>query len=210
MIEKLFATHILVKDLEISTEDSAEIIALTKGMIEQYKAETSMTVKQIGEDSLPFFTTENLTKFPVLETLRQHFIDGFWELAKSYENNSFTRELIEEMVCSYTGRLPIMQKGDFKHAHNHPGASSFAILYMSDIDNKKHGGELIIHDPTWSSNVGYTNNQNYKVETKKHRLVVAPGNVWHSVTAYTGDEDRIAIVFNLDITPLDKFYANEK
>lgn len=203
MIEKLFATHVLIKDVEISESESSEVVNLIDAMIGQYKAETSLSMEKIGENSLPFFTPENLEKFPVLKKIREHFINGFWELAQSYENNSFTKEVIEELVCRYTGRLPIMQSGDFKRAHNHVGASAFAILYMNDVDNSRHGGELLLHDPSWSNNVGYVNEQIYKVETKKHRLIVAPANVWHSVTSYNGNEDRIAIVFNLDIIPAE-------
>jgi hypothetical protein len=210
MIKELFATHVLIKDLDITDAESAELLAITNSVIEKHKAENELTLKEAGENHLPFFTQENIDAFPLLNKIKQYFIDGFYELAQSYPENKFTKELIEQFVNSYTGRLPIMTKDEFKMPHNHTGASAFGILYLSDIDNDKDGGKLVLHDPSWSNNIGFKHNANFSVETKKHRLVIAPANVWHSVTSYTGDENRVAIVFNLDVISLENLFSTDQ
>jgi Rps23 Pro-64 3,4-dihydroxylase Tpa1-like proline 4-hydroxylase len=203
MIETIFKTHALIKDLDISQEVADQLDTAVATVLADHVAKTGESHREYGENNLlPFFTEETIKSFPHLSIVRDYFVDGFWELAQSYTNTPFTRESIEKLVSAYTGRLPIMKNGDYKNVHTHSGALAFGILYLNDVDNEKHGGELILHDPSFSTVFGFGESPHYKVPTKKHRLIIAPANVWHSVTPYTGEEDRVAVVFNLDLINL--------
>jgi hypothetical protein len=202
MTKTIFQTQALIKDLDIPEDVSAELNAAVDTIIAQHESQTGQGHDEWAENGLPLFTEETIKVFPKIGQVRDYFVDGFWELAQSYPNTPFTRESIANMLNAYTGRLPVMKKGDYKGVHGHSGALAFGILYLGDVDNEKHGGELILHNPNFSTVFGFSDSANYNVATKKHRLICAPADVWHSVTPYTGEEDRRTIVFNLDLVDL--------
>lgn len=204
MIEKLFATHVLIKDIGLTDTENEELNVLVKSLLKKYETEILLDSYHGVDDAIPLFTEENLKNHPLLKKIKDCFVDGFYELAQSYENNEYSKETIESIVAEYTGKIPVMKNGESRGIHNHPGAVAFGILYLNDIDNDKDGGELVLYDPAWSNLIGFTNEQQYKVETRKNRLVIAPAHVWHSVARYIGNDERIAIVFNLDLIPAEK------
>jgi hypothetical protein len=198
MIKNIFPVNVYIKDLQKNQEWTESIKNTTSAIFLKYLAEKKIDKKELADNEIPFFVEENIKKYPILNELREILIDGFYSLAQSYENNTLTREKIKEMVCRNSGRLPFMVKNDYKSVHSHTGASAFAIFYLSDIDNQKDGGKLILRDPSFNLNLHFSPNQNFEIETKQNRLIVAPGYVWHEVTPYYGDKERITIVINLD------------
>lgn len=42
-----------------------------------------------------------------------------------------------------------------------------------------------------------------RFETKKNRMIIVPNYVWHEVSQYAGDDERLAIVLNCDMAILD-------
>ena len=105
------------------------------------------------------------------------------------------------MMDNHAGRLPIMRNGDYKGIHSHPGSTAFGIFYLTDVDNKKDGGKLILRDPSFHTNPGFRSLMTHEIETKAGRLVIAPSYIWHEVTPYYGKEDRITVVSNLVYVP---------
>ena len=77
--------------------------------------------------------------------------------------------------------------------------SDIGYTYLKDVDNQRKGGELILHDPSFHNNFGFTEQNQFPISTIKNRLVIAPAYIWHEVTPYTGEENRVSIVLNLDI-----------
>ena len=203
MIKTIFPVNVLIKDFEMPEEFSSELSTTVQSIIQSIMTETGLTQEQVGDDEFPVFTQENLEKFPELRTLKEMFIDGFYELASSFEENTLTREMIARMVEANVGKLPLMKKGDYKRLHGHTNAVAFAIFYLTDVDNKKHGGKLILKDPSFHSNFSFHPPEDFEIETKKNRLVVAPGYIWHEVTPYLGEEDRVTVVINLHLDSLD-------
>jgi hypothetical protein len=205
-IKSIFPTNILIKDLEISESDEKDLDLVVKTVMASFIAESGITQVEAGENHLPLFTEENIERFPVLEKVREHFIDGFSELAESYNSSDvFNKNKIKQLVNKYTGRLPFMEEGNYKDTHSHPGCIAFGILYLSNVDNNKDGGILKLFDPSWSNTIGFSNDPIHEIETKKHRLIIAPAHVWHSVSPYNGKETRATIVINLDLTPLYEY-----
>lgn len=202
MIKTIFPVNVLVKDFDLPEEFTSDLSASIQSIFQGLVAEHGLSREKIGDDEYPIFTKENLEKFPVLVQLREMFIEGFCELAESFEGNTLTRDTITGMVETNLGKLPLMQKGDYKRLHGHTGAVAFAVFYLTDVDNERHGGQLILKDPSFHSNFGFHPPEDFKVETKKNRLIVAPGYVWHEVTPYLGDEDRVTVVVNLNLDSL--------
>lgn len=198
MITSIFPVNILVKDFDMPDSWLDEIEQITKSAFVNHKSENNLSYSDTGDNEVSLFTKNNLNQFPILSELTDIFVEGFYELASSYEDNQLTKEYIKERVLNNTGKLPFMKKGDYKMVHNHAKASAFAIFYLSDVDNIKHGGQLILRDPAFHSNYGFHPVQHYPIDTRKNRLIVVPGYIWHEVTPYTGDEERISIVMNLD------------
>ena len=197
-IKEIFPIKVLIKDLDLADYQNQEIKSVTQAIMAQHQANTGVPLAELTDNEIPLFTPENLEAFPILQEVRQIFIDGFVELAQSFTNNVLTKEQIEEQVTNNTGKLPIMKRGDYKELHNHVGASAFGILYLDFVDNDTDGGKLILRDPAMHSNVGFSEGQKFEIETRKNRLIIAPAYLWHEVTPYMGEE-RCTLVFNLDL-----------
>lgn len=200
MIHNLFPTKVLIKDTDLSENQLKELEVAIQSIFKSHEALTGSHV-ETGEDSMPLFTQENIDVFPILRTLKDIFIDGFLELASSFSINRLSRKSIENMMDNHAGRLPIMRNGDYKGLHSHPGTSAFGVFYLSDVDNQKDGGTLILRDPSFHTNVGFYEPMKHPVETKAGRLVIAPSYIWHEVTPYSGNEERITVVSNLVFVP---------
>ena len=203
MIKTVFPVNVLIKDYELSEEFTSELINAAQAIFHSLMTEKGLTRDQVADDEFPVFTEKNCQIFPALKQLQNMFVDGFYELASSYDENILTREMIEKMVSANVGKLPLMKSGDYKRIHGHTNASAFAVFYLTDVDNKKHGGQLILRDPSFHSNFSFHPPEDFAIDTKKNRLVVAPAYVWHEVSQYTGTHDRFAFVINLDNNIVD-------
>tara|TARA_B110000879_G_scaffold67026_1_gene93842 strand:+ start:56 stop:670 length:615 start_codon:yes stop_codon:yes gene_type:complete len=203
MIKTIFPINVLVKDYDLPEDVTNELAIAMPAIFQSIMLEHDIDADEASSNEFPVFTDKNLEAFPALLKLREIFTDGFFELANSFEDNTLTRELISNMTKFNIGKLPIMKKGDYQRLHGHVNAVAFAIFYLTDVNNERQGGELILKDPSFNTNYGFKPPEDYAVETKKNRLVVVPGYIWHEVTPYTGDDDRITIVMNLCLDNLD-------
>jgi hypothetical protein len=196
MIHNLFPTRVLINDDCLSADQLTELSLAINVVFAMHEAVTGSHVVT-GEDSMPLFTDENMKNFPVISDLKNVFLEGFNELAQSDPNNALTSDEIEHMFNLHSGRLPIMREGDYKKLHAHPGTTAFGVFYMSDVDNEKDGGKLILRDPSFHVNPGYRSDMTHEIETRAGRLIIAPSYIWHEVTPYYGKEDRLTAVSNL-------------
>ena len=197
MIKTAFPVNVLIKDYEDLGEFTDNLSTAILSIFQNLVLAKNLSRDDIANQEYPVFTEENLAVFPELKKLQEIFVDGFFELASSFEENTLTRDTISKMVSINTGKLPIMKTGDYKRVHTHTNAIAFAVFYLTDVDNDKHGGQLILKDPSFHNNYGFHPPEDFVIDTKKNRLVVAPAYVWHEVTPYTGDEDRLTVVINL-------------
>jgi hypothetical protein len=198
MITSIFPNKVLIKDFDLSDEWNNNVTAIVKAIFAKELAEKG-DYADAGNDSIPVFTEETMKVCPELEELRQMFIDCFYELASSYSNNRLTKENVEQRVRTELGRLPFMKKNDYKRIHNHNSTiEAFAVFYLTEVDNDKEGGELILHDPSFFGIGNFHEKHTFQIQTKKHRMVICPNHIWHEVSMYTGDKERITIVINLN------------
>jgi oxalate decarboxylase/phosphoglucose isomerase-like protein (cupin superfamily) len=199
MIQTIFPVKILVEDHQYTDEWNKSLSAFLKAHFTK-SVEASGDYADASDEEYGVFTPENLSKCSELRDLREMFVDGFYKLSQSFETNKekkLTREKVSESLCENFGRLPFMKKGDVKRIHTHSDADAFGIFYLSEIDNVKQGGQLVLHDPSFNSLMYFRENRTMEIPTKKHRLIIAPSSVWHEVYQYLGDEERITVVVNL-------------
>lgn len=197
MIKTIFPTRILVKDYDKSLEWSEDLEIIVRTIFKSIQAE-QQDYTLTGNNSVNLFKKDNLIQFPQLCELREMFVDCFFELASSYDSNELTRECIDDRVDEYSGKLPFMRNGDHKSLHNHnQSVDAFGIFYLTDVDNSKDGGSLILHDPSFSGLFNFQEERTISVETKRNRMVICPNHVWHEVSRYTGNEERITITVDL-------------
>lgn len=198
MITSIFPNNILVKDYELGDEWNNNVTSIVKAVFQQELA-VKGNYAEAGNDSVPVFTEENMKMCSELAELREMFTDCFYELASSYTTNKLTRDDIAKRLRVELGRLPFMKKNDFKRIHNHDSlVDAFGIFYLTDIDNEHDGGELVLHDPSFSGVFNFHEKRTMEIATKKHRMVICPNHIWHEVTRYNGEKERITIVLNLN------------
>jgi len=199
MIYDIFPSTIYVKDYDLPQSWNDELKTILNTIVHSEKA-LGKSLVEIANDSLPLFTKENEKTFPALAEVKEYFIQGFHTLA---QHSNIPKELnldlagIRSKIAEETGKLPMTQPGSFQATHNHIGAMAFGIFYLDDVDNEKDGGELILHDPSFNSNMGFACSPVHKIETKRNRLVIAPAHIWHSVSMFSG-KSRATIVINLN------------
>ena len=195
-IKNIFPTKIIVRDNVLEQEDLFALKVATQAIFADHVAQTGSHVVS-GEDSMPLFTPENMKIFPVLKRIRSAFFKGFFDLASEFDNNEMSASDISMFMDNHAGRLPIMKEFDYKGIHAHPGASAFGVFYLTDVNNDRDGGKLVLRDPSWHTNLGFGVKQKYPISTVSNRLIIAPAQVWHEVTPYSGKQDRLTIVSNL-------------
>ena len=96
----------------------------------------------------------------------------------------------------------IVQSFHYKCIHNHGSyVNAFAIFYLTDVNIEKDGGELILHDPSFSGLENFHENKVFKISPKKNRMVICPNHIWHEVARYNGENERLCVIINLTSCP---------
>jgi hypothetical protein len=201
MIQTIFPIKILMKDYELSDDWNAAVSAFVKSTLTNTITEKGSYAAAI-DNNTDVFTEKNMNEVPELRELFEMFVDSFYELSQEYENEDdgvLTKELIRECLSLDIGKLPIMRYKQSRRVHNHKSASAFGIFYLSDVDNEADGGQLVLHDPTFNTQRFFCDDRMLEIDTKKHRMVIAPNTVWHEVTTYFGHTERLTIVLNLHL-----------
>mgnify|MGYP000415585683 CR=1 FL=1 len=153
-----------------------------------FKTDTRLTI--------PLFTDDNIKNYNEIKNLHDFFAKSFLKLANEYDESITHAEILERMEQT-TGRLPFMRNGDYKGLHCHSGASMVAVYYLDCVDNDKDGGKLIFHDPAFNQVIKTRPKSKMSIETEKNTIIIVPAHVWHEVTPYYGEEDRLAVVMNI-------------
>ena len=198
MIKTIFPTNIIIKDYNLSSDWKDSIDMFTKIYFAQAIAEHG-DYRTASEEHSNVFTEENMSSIPELKDLFEMFVDCFYELSCSYNSNLSRNDISEKLAKDY-GKLTIMKNGDWKQVHNHDTAQAVGLFYLDDVDNEKHGGELVLHDPSFNSLNEFCNEKTFSISTVKHRMIVAPANIWHEVTPYANSaKDRYAVILDLHL-----------
>lgn len=208
MIITPFASKILVKDYDMSDEWTNELTTTLKILTTNKSANCSLSKMLEDETTAELFKydaqkstkpyvihEQSAQEFKIIAELRDIFLQGFLELNKEY-NNQYSEEYLKEQYKHDSGNFAILRNGQRVGLHNHPSIG-FAIFYLTDVDNEADGGELILYDPSFHRNQYFHSPREIRIKTKKNRLVIGAADVWHEVTPYTGQQDRMCAVIDL-------------
>lgn len=208
MILTPFYTKLVVKDYDFPDTWTDELIltlkyisllkddycTLTKNFNNQDKAKLAKFDNQ--KLSKPYvINEETASEYSIIKQLREIFIDGFCELNREY-SNIYDDRYLKEIYLNDSGNFAVLKSGDRVGLHNHPSIA-FAIFYLTDVDNKTDGGELVLYDPSFNQQRYFSPSNEIKIPTKKNRLIIGPANVWHEVTPYYGNSERLCAVIDL-------------
>lgn len=198
MIETIFPVQMFHAKMPMSDEESSSLNATCQAIFRNHTAMKGISFQEAGDDGvhIPVFTDDNIKAYKEIRKLHDYFAKSFHQLAQEYDNRITFEEVLECMEET-TGRLPFMRKGDYKGLHCHSGASLVAVFYLDDVDNDKDGGKLILHDPAFNQIIRTKPKRKMEMDTEKHCIIIVPAHVWHEVTPYNGDEDRLAVVMNI-------------
>lgn len=200
-VHLMFPTPVVITDVELTETQIKDLKVAVQAIFMDNMLHSDPENGQAGSNAwaepFPVWTPENLKTFPVLNDIREIFIDGFYELAEAHEFNQLSREIVSDLFADNYGQLPIMKTGDSLPVHTHPGAVASAVFYLTDVDNEKDGGMLALRDPSWHTTLGMRNKMEEFIETRAGRLIVFPTQIWHDVRPYYGKEDRLTMVANL-------------
>ena len=158
--------------------------------------------KTASEESHNLFTSENFSQLPELEELFDMFVDCFFELSESYASNdsNLSKGDIEQLLLNDKGKITVMKGGDWKQIHNHDVSQATGIFYLDTVDNDQHGGQLVLHDPSFNHLKQFCGNKTMSIDTVKHRMIVLPAHVWHEVTPYLQSAlPRYSVIIDLHL-----------
>lgn len=89
------------------------------------------------------------------------------------------------------------------HCDSHKGTDYIGVLWLTGDENC--GGDVVLYDPAWRNpqHLRYEEQQTYSLKHKLKfvlgELILFPANVWHEVTAYSGQTERISLNFSINI-----------
>lgn len=201
----IFPSKLVIQDRELTEQQIKDLTVAVQAIFMDNAIHGEHTVEtrdgnfhsNAWAEPFAVWTPENLKIFPVLQEVKDIFIDGFYELAQAHEFNNLSRDDVATLFADNYGQIPIMQTGGSLPVHTHPGAVASAVFYLTDVDNGADGGMLSLRDPSFNTTAGFRNDMEMFIETKAGRLVVFPTHIWHDVTPYHGKEDRMSMVANL-------------
>ncbi len=208
MIVTPFSSKILIKDYDLPDLWTEELITTLKFLSIQKQDNCSLTQSLEDQQTAdlyqydsqkstkPYIIHEDSAKeYKVISDLRNIFIEGFCELNRHY-NNQYDEQYLREVFKKDSGNFAVLNSGQRVGLHNHPSIG-FAIFYLTDVDNDKDGGELILYDPSFHQNQHFHPPKEISITTKKNRLIIGAADVWHEVTPYKGNYQRLCAVTDL-------------
>lgn len=208
MIVTPFSTKVLVKDYDMPDEWTTNLISTLEFLAEHNTIACSLTklltdntvAEQFKYDThkrtKPYIVHEESAQhFTIISDLRNIFLQGFLDLNTAY-NTQYTEKHIREHYKTDSGNFAVLKSGQRVGLHRHPSIG-FAIFYLTDVDNETDGGELILHDPSFHCNKYFHSDREIRIKTKKNRLIVGAADIWHEVTPYVGNHDRMCAVIDL-------------
>lgn len=197
-IKSIYATNILVKQLDISDEDLTTVENFLKAEYMSFMTSDEKDQKEYpnGNEGLVKLQ-EYLKDCPEFNIVYKQVEQAFLELAYSNietHKETNTEKAVLEFIIEST-KINWMKTGGRLGIHTHYGDDAYAVFYFEDVPERE-GGSLILHDPRWSRNYMFGGAELVRIQPRRGQLVIAPSYIWHEVELYTGQEDRFAFVFN--------------
>ncbi len=198
-IQELYATTILVKQLNISEKDLDNIESYLQAVHALFNAssnESSYFVKDI------LSRDDAKTSCPELFVLSDMIKDEIRNLAVANIKNHANTEWFQTpsaVTCTINNStINILEQGRQMELHTHFSDDAFACFYFQDIE-EEFGGTLKLHDPRWQRSYWFGGSKVFEFQPKRGTVIIAPNFIWHEVTTYTGKDPRLTYVLNAHV-----------
>jgi hypothetical protein len=200
-VKQIYPTNIYLKQLDIGDEK------LT--IIENYlRAQHLAFTSSLDNDHSEYTDgNENIVidaiiegECPEMAELIEEIKKGFLSLAYSNIDNMSESNADAVMldVELDSCKINLMKKGYRLGVHTHYSDDAFACLYFNDV-TEDEGGEIVLYDPRWQRNYAFGGSKLEKIKSKRGQLLIAPQFLWHEVTQYNGNEERLTLVVNAQV-----------
>lgn len=172
-------------------------------------SDVAIGVKTLGLKESKFDFLEKGDEYPIIEKLNKFFTEAIANVVLDALPNADERLALPKHVTKinpviFESWYHVTNKGGAHGAHCHPGASWAGIFYVQSKECKMNNLNGVNRWFNIDSNRGpgdlgsywWNSDSIYGVPPEEGTLVLFPAWLWHEVTAYVGDEDRIIISFN--------------
>jgi len=200
-IREIYPTNIYEKELNISEEKLKEIETFLRAQHKAFMSAPDMDHDEYSDGN------ENIVidaviegQCPEMKELIDEVKKGFLTLAYSNLDN-FTESNTDAMLLDVeldSCKINLMKKGYRLGAHTHYSNDAFACIYFNDV-TEEEGGELVLYDPRWQRNYMFGGSKLEKIKSKRGKIVIAPQYLWHEVTHYHGEDERLTLVVNAQV-----------
>lgn len=109
---------------------------------------------------------------------------------------------------SFSAWANVNQRNQYNKMHNHPGFHWSGVYYVNmggEEDDVSESGKIEFQDPRSSASMipmpGTPFGQTMSLKPKAGSLLIFPSFLYHAVTPYMGDGERISIAFNALLQP---------
>lgn len=203
-IKPIYATNILVEQLDISEETIAAVEAYLRAQNKAFKSDIDNNHVEYrdGNENIIFDAIDK-GECPEMKIIADQIKERFVQLAYSNIDN-LTESDHEQLILEArieSCKINLMSPGYRLGVHTHYGDDAYGCFYFNDV-KKGEGGELTIYDPRWQRNYMFGGSRLEQIRPRRGMLVIAPGFLWHEVTQYNGPEERLTLVVNANVVNL--------
>ena len=200
-IKEIYPTNIYHKQLDISEEKLTVIESFLRAQHLNFISSTDNdhVEYQDGNENIVIDAIVE-GQCPEMKELIDEVKKGFVALAYSNLEN-MTESHTDKMIldCELDScKINLMKKGYRLGVHTHYSDDAFACIYFNDVSDEE-GGELVLYDPRWQRNYYFGGSRLEKFKSKRGTMIIAPQYLWHEVTHYHGDEERLTLVVNAQV-----------
>lgn len=203
-IKQIYPTNILVEQLDIPEEIIAKVETYLKAQDKAFR--TNLDNNHIeyrdGNENIIFDAVEK-GECPEMVFITDQIKERYIELAlsniESYTESDQDKLIFETVIESC--KINLMKPGYRLGVHTHYGDDAYACFYFNDVKSDE-GGELLLYDPRWQRNYTFGGSLLEKIRPRRGLLVIVPGFIWHEVSQYNGNEERLTLVVNANVVNL--------
>lgn len=212
-IKSIYPTNILVKQIDISEEKISAIENFLKAQHLSFISDSNkndLVEYRDGNENI-IIDAKNSGECPEMEELEAKIKQAYIELA--YSNiEEFTESNTEKLMLDTkidSCKINLMKQGYRLGVHTHYSDDAYACFYFNDV-KENEGGELVLYDPRWQRNYWFGGSKLETIRPKRGMLVIAPSFLWHEVSLYTGQEERLTLVVNAQVVNENDIVRNSR
>lgn len=201
MIKQIYPTNIYQKQLDISEEKLKKIEAYLKAQHINFISSNDVDHAEFRDgnenimiDAIIKGQCEEMKE--LIDEVKKGFLTLAYSNLDNFSESNTDATVLEVELDSC--KINLMKNGYRLGVHTHYSDDAFACIYFNDVEETE-GGELVLYDPRWQRNYMFGGSKLEKIKSKRGTMVIAPQFLWHEVTHYHGNEERLTLVVNAQV-----------